>query len=116
MNRLENINYLHLLYDAYGVLLTKKQQDYFEMYYFEDLSLAEIAENLNVSRNAIHNNLQATLSHLHNYESKLGIIKKERDLNNYLDDLVYQGKITNEDLSNINKIFNGVDESGENIN
>ena len=50
--------YLVNLYDYYGVLLTEKQQQYFENYYFDDLSLGEIAENDNVSRNAVHGQLK----------------------------------------------------------
>ena len=46
------------LYDLDSNLLTEKQKNYFEDYYFMDLSLAEIAENNNVSRNAIHKRLK----------------------------------------------------------
>ena len=47
-------NNLIILYDYYGGLLSDKQKEYFEQYYFENLSLSEMAENLNISRNAIH--------------------------------------------------------------
>ena len=50
--------YLTILFDYYGELLTEKQQTYFKNYYFDNLSLAEISENLNVSRNAIHKELK----------------------------------------------------------
>ena len=46
--------YLSGLYDYYGELLTEKQKEYFECYYFENLSLAEIAENYETRRNTIH--------------------------------------------------------------
>ena len=45
--------YLNNLYDIYGELLDSKKKEYFEMYYFDNLSLQEISDNLGVSRNAI---------------------------------------------------------------
>lgn len=77
MSNLDKTHFLHKLYDIYGILLTDKQKDYFELYYFEDLSLAEIAEELAVSRNAVHKNLQQTIKNLNNYEDKLQIITKK---------------------------------------
>ena len=52
--------YLSSLYDYYSPLLTDKQKDYFEDYYFNNLSLAEIAENNDTSRNAIHKQIKDT--------------------------------------------------------
>ena len=63
--------YLINLYDYYGSLLTDKQQSYFENYYFNDYSLAEIAENDNVSRNAEHGQLKIVEEKLNEYEDKL---------------------------------------------
>ena len=68
--------YLIDLYDIYGNLLTKKQQQYFEDYYFDNLSLKEISENYNVSRNAIYNSLREVKEKLNTYESNLKIHKK----------------------------------------
>ena len=45
--------YLNNLYDIYGELLDSKKKEYFEMYYFDNLSLQEISDNLGVSRKAI---------------------------------------------------------------
>lgn len=61
------------LYDCYHELLTEKQQIYFEDYYFENLSLAEMAENYKISRNAIHKSLKEVEIKLHFYEEKLKI-------------------------------------------
>ena len=52
--------YLIDLYDIYGSLLTEKQQNYFEDYYFDNLSLKEISENNSVSRNDVHNSIKET--------------------------------------------------------
>lgn len=61
------------LYDIYSDLLTDKQKMYFEDYYFDNLSLQEISENYNVSRNAVHNSLKDTEEKLIYYEEKLKI-------------------------------------------
>ena len=71
MEDFKNIQYLNSLYDSYKELLTAKQQECFELYFFEDYSLAEIADELNVSRNAIHNNLKKSISKLEEFEKKL---------------------------------------------
>ena len=55
---MENRDYLVILYDYYSELFNEKQREYFENYYLENLSLAEISDNLGVSRNAIHKVIQ----------------------------------------------------------
>ena len=50
--------YITALYDIYGELLTNKQQEYFEDYYFNNLTLAEISENLGITRTAVHNQIK----------------------------------------------------------
>ena len=68
---MNDIVYLSELYDYYGELLTEKQQEYFEDYYFNNLTLAEIAENNNISRNAIHKQIKDALNKLEIFEQKL---------------------------------------------
>lgn len=63
--------YLINLYDYYGELLTEKQRQYFEDYYFNNLSLSEISENRGVSRNAIHKVLKEIENKLKSYENIL---------------------------------------------
>lgn len=63
------------LYELYQQLFTDKQQAYFEEYYFEDLSLAEIAENHHVSRNAVHDQVKKVESGLEVYEDKLAMLE-----------------------------------------
>ena len=65
---MEEVIYLNELYDFYGSLLTDKQRDYFENYYFNNLSLGEMAENYGVSRNAIHKQLKIVEERLKYYE------------------------------------------------
>ncbi len=61
------------LYEIYGQLLTGKQRSYFESYYYEDLSLGEIAENCAVSRQAVQSALGKTVENLMRFESVLGL-------------------------------------------
>ena len=64
------------LYDLYSNLLTEKQKNYFEDYYFMDLSLAEIAENNNVSRNAVFDQIKRTVNTLLEIEEAVKLNKK----------------------------------------
>ncbi len=84
---MEEIGYLTQIYDLYKELLTPKQKEYFEEYYFDNLSLAEISENYNVSRNAIYNHIKATTDKLNYYESKLKLLEKLNNLEEILKDI-----------------------------
>ena len=71
MTLLEKKEHYSILFDFYGSLLTKKQQEYFSDYYFNDLSLMEISSYYNVSRNAVFDQINKTLKILDEYEDKL---------------------------------------------
>lgn len=75
---MEEVIYLNELYDFYGSLLTDKQRDYFENYYFNNLSLGEMAENYDVSRNAIHKQLKIVEERLKYYEENLELLEKSK--------------------------------------
>ena len=81
MNRV----YLNDLYDIYSELLTDKEKSIFEDYYQNDLSLSEIGENNNVTRNAIHKSLKTVEEKLNTYEIKLNIYKKKEEIKKLLD-------------------------------
>lgn len=76
--------YLTNLYDYYGELLTDKQREYFEYYYMENLSLSEISENYNVSRNAVHKQIKDAENKLIFYESKLKLSEKGKRIEQLL--------------------------------
>lgn len=101
MNNLKKINELQNLYDAYSSLLTERQQSYFEDYYFDDLSLSEIADNLGVSRNAVHSNLQTTINHLYNYEEKLNIVANQEKRKENLLKLKNKYRISDEEINEL---------------
>ncbi len=97
---MDNRDYLVMLYDYYSELFNDRQKLYFEEYYFNNLSLGEISDNLGVSRNAIHKCIIGMEEKLKFYEEKLGlfyktniirdIIKKESDdkLKKQLEELI----------------------------
>lgn len=95
---MEERDYLVILYDFYGELLNDKQREYFEDYYFNNLSLAEISENVGISRNAIHKVIKGVQIKLEFYEDKLELYKKKELLKKYisnLDDVEIRDKIYN---------------------
>ena len=71
---LEKKQRVNLLMDCYSDLLTEKQQTY-----LEDYSLSEIAQILDVSRNAVFDNLKKAVHSLENYEEKLQLLKKHQE-------------------------------------
>lgn len=83
---MENI-YLVELYDYYGSLFTEKQRHYFEDYYFENLTLQEIAENYQISRNAIHKTLKDIAEKLNYYENCLNLYQKRDKIYSIIDEL-----------------------------
>lgn len=72
--------YFSSLYDLYGDLLTEKQKNYFEDYYFNNLTLSEMSENYEISRNGIHKQLKETCEKLEHYDSILSLLKKKKEL------------------------------------
>lgn len=77
---MEDYIYYGELYDLYQQLLTDKQRSYFEDYYFQNLSLGEMAENYKVSRNAIFKQLRIVTDKLEEYEEKLQLLEKRKKL------------------------------------
>ncbi len=64
------------LYDFYGELLTEHQRSVYEMSINDDLSLAEIADSLSISRQAVHDILKRCDKLLQDYESRLHLVEK----------------------------------------
>ena len=73
------------LFDYYGDLFTDKQKEYFIDYYFNNLTLQEIADNNNVSRNAVHKNIKELKEKLDYYEEKLNLYKNRKKIEKILE-------------------------------
>lgn len=77
-----------LYLDYYGSLLTKRRQQILQMIFEDDLSLTEIAENFEISRQAVHDNMQQGVQQLEQYEKTLGMVEKNLELRRLLDEIL----------------------------
>jgi len=65
-----------MLYDFYGELLTERQKEFFDLYYNEDLSLSEIAENNGISRQGVRDVIVRAEHIMQEVEDKTGLIRR----------------------------------------
>jgi predicted DNA-binding protein YlxM (UPF0122 family) len=75
------------LFAFYGELLTDKQKDVLTLYCLDDLSLGEIAEDLKISRQGVHDTVKRSSRTLEDYETKLGLMQKFNNNNHLLNDI-----------------------------
>lgn len=98
---------ISLLMDIYGPLLTEKQINIMEWYYYDDLSLAEIAELNKTSRQAIHDLIKRCYKQLQSYESKLNLLqknmKKEHEIIDFLETLKDKYSIEDKEIESYKK-------------
>ena len=78
---------LNILFDYYGELLTDKQQEIFQDYYFDNLTMQEKADNNEVSKNAVHKTLNTIINKLEYYEEKLRLYDKSLKIRDLVSDL-----------------------------
>ncbi|PKR87030.1 putative DNA-binding protein [Heyndrickxia camelliae] len=76
---LEKTTRMNYLFDFYQSLLTPKQRSYMSFYYLDDFSLGEIAEEFEVSRQAVFDNIKRTENMLEEYEEKLLLFQKFKE-------------------------------------
>lgn len=77
---MDELVYYNELFDYYGELLTLKQKDYFKFYYFDNLSLSEIAEENKISRNAVSKTLKEVKEKLDYYENILKLYSNKNKI------------------------------------
>ncbi|MDO5015768.1 MAG: sigma factor-like helix-turn-helix DNA-binding protein [Eubacteriales bacterium] len=89
------------LFEHYAPLLSERQREVLTSFLLDDLSLAEIAENLQISRQAVHEHLIKGCQELDAIEAKLGWCHKWQDLRQYLNELEtkYKGQVVVTDLN-----------------
>lgn len=96
---------MSILLDIYGKLLTEKQYNLLDDYYNKDFSQTEIAENEEITRQAVRDNLKKGENNLLEYEEKLKIMEKNLIIENYINsaltDIKYiKSKINDKDILN----------------
>ena len=103
----ENMKIISLI-DTYGGLLTNKQSTIMSSYYFDNLTLSEIADNHNISRQAVRDSISQSIKILNDYESKLHLVEKFSYIKNNLIEI--KNLSTNDNLTNkINEIIEYID-------
>ncbi|MDE6780067.1 MAG: DNA-binding protein [Ruminococcus sp.] len=101
-----------MLLDCYGDLLTQHQKNIMELYYCEDLSLAEIGSPLGITRQAVRDIIKRTENILLNYEEKLRFAERLTKMRECFGKILETaGQIENENIRNIitDEINNGLD-------
>lgn len=81
---LKNLEYASL-YDIYGELLSEKQKYAVEMYYCDDLSLAEISEHMGITRQGVRDQIKHAEQELDRFESCLALCRKNEELRDILE-------------------------------
>lgn len=67
---------ISLLLDFYGQMITKRQYDILDLHYNNDYSLGEIAQELNISRQGVYDNIKRGKAALYEMEKKLGLVSR----------------------------------------
>ena len=96
---------ISILLELYGKLLTEKQYEFMDYYYNQDLSLSEIGDNNEITRQAVRTILLKSKKKLEEYESKLKFMQKEEKIKKYIEEL----EETNVDKKILKKIKQQID-------
>ncbi|MBR5641932.1 MAG: helix-turn-helix domain-containing protein [Firmicutes bacterium] len=83
---LDNLYEISMLMDFYGALLSQRQQDVMRLYHEENCSLQEIAEELGISRQGVHEALKKAENTLQGFEEKLGLVARFRKQDQLLEE------------------------------
>ena len=73
-----------MLFDFYGELLTQRQKEFFDLYYNDDLSLAEIAENTGISRQGVRDVIVRAEAAMQEVEDKTGLIRRFHQMRQHI--------------------------------
>lgn len=98
---LEKTHRIHLLYDFYHALLTEKQRTYLQLYYDDDFSLSEIAEEQDVSRQAIYDHIKRAEQQLEQFEQDLQLLQKHHQREELIEQAL---QLTLEDQADLSAI------------
>ncbi len=112
---MDNVYEISLLLDFYGQLLTKRQYEILDLHFNNDYSLGEIAEQLNISRQGVYDNVKRGKAVLNGMEEKLGLVKKfteqkarAEEILKILEDMDIK-KLDNKSRENIIRVKDGIE-------
>ncbi len=103
MDKFDDFLKYSILFMYYGELFSHKQKKYLKSYLEENSSLSEIAEEYNITRQAVFDNIKRGFRQLDEYEDKLKIFEREKELKRKLEDL--KRNFTKENLEKIIEDF-----------
>ncbi|NLL00780.1 MAG: winged helix-turn-helix transcriptional regulator [Clostridiales bacterium] len=103
---------MSILYDFYGELLNDHKKRVFEDYFLNDLSLSEIADELNISRQGVHDIVKRCTQELKDYEDRLSLVNRFTSIKEKLATIKEIGTVISEtgDIDKINDINTLADE------
>ena len=110
---IEKTNRMNALFEFYSTLLTEKQMNYIELYYGDDLSLGEIAEEYGVSRQAVYDNIKRTDKLLETYEKKLHLYSNYIVREEIIEAIKSEMKQNDFDNQKINELLENIQEIEE---
>ncbi len=93
---------ISILSQIYKDILTEKQFEILDQYYNNDYSLSEIAENYNITRQAVRDNIKSGEAKLYDLEHKLGLMKKSEKQQKIIEDIIT--KLDNLEIQDKEKI------------
>ena len=96
---------ISILLELYGKLLTEKQYEFMDLYYNQDLSLSEIGDNEDITRQAVRTILLKSKKKLEEYENQLKFMQKEEKIKKCIEQL----EKTNADKKILNKLKQQID-------
>lgn len=102
---------ISVLLDFYGTMLTDKQRDVVELYYNEDLSLAEIAAHSGITRQGVRDSIKRAEAQLLEYEERLGLAARFRSIQAALDEIITKAR----EIDDFNRRFGAYSQINDNI-
>lgn len=111
--KLEKLVEIGILFDFYGKLLSKKQFLSIELYYMHDLSIVEIGEEIDVTRQGVFDMLKRAERKLYSYEEKLKLVEKFYSSNNNVEEIK---NISEDTLKKLNVDNTNCNDLVENVN
>lgn len=107
------VQYASMLYDFYGALLKESQLEVMTMYHEDNLSLSEIAEELGMTRQAVHYTLKKAEAKLEEYDNKLGLVANYQENQKRAEQLISKIKDLGIDEAELEPIVKMIEELAE---